>query len=98
MTNLRKQARGRDCQIRSPVCSFNSDESVLCHVRINGISGMGLKAPDLLAAVGCAPCHALVDTGRYQDVELTKDDRDLYLLKGVMRTQAMWIKEGLVKV
>lgn len=98
MSDLRKSARGRDCAIRSPVCSFNPEETVLAHVRMIGVSGMGSKAPDLLGAFSCARCHQLVDTGRYQDVELTKDDRDLYLLKGVMRTQAMWIKEGLVKV
>ena len=100
MTDFRREARGRECMIRSPVCSSNREETVLAHLRMVGISGMGLKAPDLLGAWSCARCHTLVDTGRYTapdgsyDVQLTRDDRDLLLLKGMARTQAQLIKEG----
>ena len=93
MTNLRKEARGRECQVRSPVCSFMPEETVLAHVRMVGISGMGIKAPDLLGAWACAACHTLCDTGRYGDVEMERDDRELLLLRGVMRTQARLIHE-----
>jgi hypothetical protein len=104
MTNLRKEARGRECMIRSVVCSHNPEETVLAHIRMAGISGMGIKAPDLLGAWSCARCHTLVDTGRYAledsegrelySVELTRDDRDLLLLKGMARTQAALLREG----
>jgi hypothetical protein len=36
----------------------------------------------------------LVDTGRYGDTELTRDDRDLLLLKGMARTQYELIRSG----
>ncbi len=94
MTNLREEARGRECQVRSPVCNFDSETTVLAHIRMSGISGMGYKAPDLLGAWCCSACHTLVDTGCYGDVELLPDDRDLLLLRGVMRTQAQLIREG----
>ena len=94
MINLRKEARGRECQVRTAVCTFDPQQTVLAHVRMQGISGLGLKAPDLLGAWACAACHTLVDTGRYGEVELTKDDRDLALLRGVMRTQYELIRSG----
>lgn len=97
MTDLTKEARGRDCEIRAPGCRYQPEYTVLCHVRMIDISGMGLKAPDLLGAFGCDHCHDYVDS---RDMGLTDDERDkrLYLLlQGVMRTQAMLIREGKVK-
>lgn len=93
MTDLRKEARGRDCQIRSEVCSHNREETVLAHIRMQGISGMGIKAPNLLGAWACYPCHQLVDTGRYGDVQMTREDRELLLLRGMARTQYQLIRE-----
>lgn len=95
--NLRNEARGRECQVRSPVCSAIPEQTVLAHVRMAGLSGMGIKAPDLFGAWCCAPCHQLVDTGRYGDTELMRDDRDLLLLKGMVRTQAALLREGKIK-
>ena len=37
--------------------------------------------------------HALVDFGRYLDTTMERDDRDLLLLRGIMRTQAQLIRE-----
>lgn len=88
--NLRKFAERKPCMIRVPsVCSFDPDKTVLCHVRMSGVSGMGLKAPDLLAAFGCAPCHAYVDANH--------EDSRVLLLEGVMRTQAYLIERSLIK-
>jgi hypothetical protein len=88
--NLRKYAEQKPCLIRVPqVCSFVPEQTVLCHVRMSGISGMNLKVPDLLAAFGCAPCHAYVDANH--------DDSELRLLQGVMRTQAYLIERNIVK-
>jgi hypothetical protein len=42
--NLRKAARGRGCMIRLPgICNHNSETTVLAHVRLAGVSGMGIK-------------------------------------------------------
>lgn len=93
-----RSAKGRECQIRSPYCCGNSETVVLCHLRMTGISGFGLKAPSQLAAFGCQPCHDFVD-GRgtmsaFKDFD--HNERRLYLLEGMARTQAIWIKEGLL--
>lgn len=95
MTDLRKDARGRGCLIRIPGhwCA-DPTRVVLCHIRMIGLSGTGLKAPDLLAAFGCDVCHKIVD-GQVKS-EFTYDQRRLLLLEGVMRTQAQWIERGIV--
>lgn len=92
MTDLRAYARGKPCQIRSPICNGNSDTVVLAHVRQIGVSGMGLKAPDLLGAWACSDCHRYVD----QLTHGGRADRDLMMLKGVMRTQNQLIKDGVL--
>lgn len=82
--------------IRVPgFCRGDTESTVLCHVRMIGISGMGLKAPDVLGAHGCAECHAVVDGQRKS--EYTKDQRRLMLLEGMVRTQYWLISEGYLK-
>jgi hypothetical protein len=88
--NLRRQAKGRGCQVRLPCCNFNSETTVLAHVRLPGISGMGLKSPDLLGAWACSACHEYVD--RHHD-----DETQRAFYEGVLRTQAQLIREGVVK-
>ena len=88
--NYRKEARGRDCQIRSRVCNHNPETSVLAH--ING-AGMGMKHNDLLAAISCSSCHAWVDYGFASD-GATREERDLVHLRGMFRTLQVWISEG----
>ncbi len=95
MTDLRKLARGADCQIRVPgICCGNNETVVLCHLRMTGISGFGLKAPDALASYGCQPCHDFVD-GRSHPNN-TAEYRRTLLLEGVARTQYLWIKAGIL--
>jgi len=89
--NLREQARGRDCQIRLPgVCNHDQATTVLAHYRMVGLSGMGMKSPDLCGAWACSACHAYVDTHR-------DDATARAFLEGIMRTIAALQKEGLLK-
>lgn len=91
MTNLRHEARGRDCQVRLPgCCNSNSETTVLAHVRKIGISGFGLKSPDLFGAWTCSACHAYVDT--HHD-----DATQIAFYEGVFRTQYQLQKLGVIK-
>jgi hypothetical protein len=93
--NLRANAEMRPCMIRIPeVCSHNDAETVLCHARLAGITGVGQKAPDLLGAWGCMHCHAEVDgrTRKVQDRGAVK----IAFYEGVLRTQNVLIREGRV--
>lgn len=85
--NLRAEARDRDCTIRLPhCCNFNPETTVLAHLRLIGISGFGIKAPDELGAFACSACHAYVDS--HHDAE-TK----IAFYEGIFRTQALLIRE-----
>jgi hypothetical protein len=89
MTNLRRQAIGRQCQIRLVGCQ--SEPVCLCHWRQSGISGIGIKSPDLLGAWGCSACHDQVDRAGRGDPNV-----QLAFAQGVFRTQAILIREGIV--
>jgi hypothetical protein len=96
VTDLRQEARGEQCTIRVPgICCGDPAKVVLCHVRIIGISGIGMKSPDALAAYGCHPCHDLVD-GRTK-TNYTLADRRLFLLEGMARTQHKLIQRGILR-
>lgn len=89
--NYRKEARGRECMVRIPgVCNFNPETTVLAH--LNG-GGMGRKRHDLHGAWCCSDCHDAID-GRGKAYVLRKDERELYHLEGVIRTQEALIAEG----
>lgn len=95
MTDLRKAARGRECQVRIPgVCNGNDETSVLAHVRLAGLCGTGIKPPDLIATIACSACHDEIDR-RTRLVDA--DYAHTCALEGMARTQAIWLKEGKVK-
>ncbi len=91
MTNLRRHARNKPCQVRLvAICSGNAAETVLAHVRLAGVSGAGMKSPDLLGAWACSRCHEVTEREKRDD----KIMRAYY--EGVIRTQNMLIEAGLV--
>lgn len=97
MSDLRKTAKGRACQVRIPgVCNGDPATVVLAHVRMAGLTGYGQKAPDVLGAHCCSACHDVVD-GRVRTVNWTRDDVLLMFMQGVMRTIGLLCREGLLK-
>lgn len=93
MANLRELARGEKCTIRLPgICNHDPETTVLCHVRLIGVSGMSDKAADLLGAWGCSACHAACDTSGPLDYE----KRRAALLEGTARTIHQLVKRGVV--
>jgi hypothetical protein len=81
--------------IRLPgICNHNSETTVLAHVRLAGVSGMGIKADDLLGAWACSACHDAID--RRSHTDLDRDAVRLAHLEGMVRTIAQLRKEGLV--
>lgn len=88
---LRKQAQGRECTIRIfTVCNGNPETSVLCHLSGGGI---GYKVDDRHAAIGCSSCHDEVDR---KTQKIPKIEADLAMYEAVIRTQSIWISEGLM--
>ena len=77
------------------VCNHNSETVVLAHYRLAGISGMGMKSPDLIGAWACSSCHDAIDRRAHTD--LARDFVQLAHLEGMARTIAQLVREGLVK-
>ena len=93
--NLRKQAKDRDCMVRlQGICNHNPETTVLAHIRMPGISGMGMKADDLLGAWACSSCHDAID--RRSHTDLDRDYVRLAHLEGMARTITILRKEGIV--
>lgn len=83
-----KLARGKDCMIRLPaVCNRNSETTVLAHLRLSGLSGMGMKVHSFLGAYACSACHSFVDA--HHD-----DKTKVAFYQGIFRTQAQLLKQG----
>lgn len=91
MTDLRKQARGRQCQVRlQNICNHNHETTVLAHVRLAGISGLGIKSPDILGTWACNSCHAYCDS--HHDAET-----NAAFAEGVYRTLNILWREGVLR-
>jgi hypothetical protein len=92
--NLRKLARGQECQARLPnVCNFNSETVVLAHVRDGGVAGMGIKPPDICGLWACSSCHDEIDR-RTRKIE-TKELKPM-VLDGLNRTLAILSRIGVI--
>lgn len=86
-------ARGRECTVRLPgICNFDPATTVLAHVRLPGLSGMGLKVDSRLGAWACSGCHDAID--RRAHLDLDRDYVRLAHYEGVLRTLAALIAEG----
>jgi hypothetical protein len=82
--------------IRLPdCCNGDAETTVLAHIRLIGVSGMGTKGPDVLAAFACSACHTAVDAGLRG---WTREQLQLAHWQGVGRTINYWLKNGMVKV
>ena len=79
--------------VRIPsVCNGDRETVVLAHVRLAGVSGMGIKAPDILAAYACSDCHDAID--RRAHLNLDRDHVRLAHLDGMVRTLEILWREG----
>ena len=78
--NLRKLARGQECQVRIyGICNRDDTTTVLAHIRRGGVGGMGFKPPDICSVWACSDCHNAID-GRAGIAS------DTDILEGICRT------------
>jgi hypothetical protein len=91
---LRKSARGQECQVRLyQICKGRDETVVLAHLGGGGVGGKGF---DIAASFCCFECHQVIDFAVKTNL-YTSDELRLAHLQGVMRTQSIWIKAGLLK-
>ena len=97
--DLRREARGRECQIRIPsICTGDSETVVLCHLHKPSISGgTGLKGNDLVATWGCRACHDVCD-GRSKTGLWTPEAIKIWFYEGICRTIVRLSDEGKITI
>ena len=90
-----RSARGQPCQIRIPgYCKPAPDNETTVFAHLNG-GGMSAKHENIHGAHACNVCHDIVD-GRHPVRELTKDEILLMFHQGVIRTQIIMIRDGIL--
>lgn len=95
MTDLRKLARGQPCMVRySAICNGDPATTVLAHVRMPGITGIGQKSPDILGSWCCSACH---DEADRRTRHLTLGVAQIGFYQGVLRTIYQLVKQGIIK-
>lgn len=95
MANLRKLAKGQECQVMIPdVCNGNPETTVLAHVYVKGMKGMGKKGPDLIGAWACYHCHMAIDG--HLKTPYNKETLQLFAYEGVIKTQVRLMEMGVV--
>lgn len=57
----RENARGKECTLRLPCCNFDTDTTVLSHIRLFGAAGVAEKPDDWFAVFACSACHDALD-------------------------------------
>lgn len=76
------------------ICNHNPETTVLAHIRMPGISGIGMKADDLIGAWACSSCHDAID--RRSHTDLDRDYVRLAHLEGMARTITILRNEGIL--
>ena len=91
--NFRREAKGRECQVRLPsICNHNPETVVLAHYRMAGLNGVGMKPDDIFGAWACSSCHDACDFRT--KTSYSRDELRLALVEGVLRTQRILRIEG----
>jgi len=94
--NLRKFAKGKECQVRIyGVCNYTEETTIWAHYALGGVSGMGMKPPDLCGSLCCSACHDVID-GRVKS-DLSRVQIESHMLHGMVRSMKI-IDENYVLV
>lgn len=97
MTPARKNAKGMPCTVCFPGCDPGPDNEnvVLCHLRMFGGGGTGLKPHDSEAVFGCMHCHDILDDRK--SVWLAEgDSRWEYIARALIRTLRLQREAGVI--
>lgn len=96
MSKIRKSAQDKPCDVRLPgICNFDNSTTVAAHIRIAGVTGVGMKPSDLLTVRACSACHDVMD-GRVK-TDFNPDFIRMCVYEGHLRTLIEYEKEGVVK-
>lgn len=89
---LRASAKGQLCTLRTCICNYDPETTVLAHLP-SPIKGMGNKGDDWHAVFACSACHDAMD--RHSPVEM---NWPAMRLRALRETQRIWFEMGLLKI
>ena len=89
---LRDSARGQLCTLRTCICNYNPETTVLAHLP-SSVSGMATKSDDWHAVFACSACHDAMDRRSPVETNWTA-----VRLRALQETQRIWFDMGLLKV
>lgn len=75
------------------ICNFNSETTVLAHLRRANVAGMGQKPPDTCGVWACSSCHDEIDR-RTRERDTKEIDGDL--LDALVRQLAWYDKHEIL--
>jgi hypothetical protein len=98
MTPARKNAKGQPCTLRFPGCypGPENEQVQLCHLRMLGGGGTGLKPHDSEAVFGCTHCHDLLDGRRRLVPELAHEFTWERILRALIETWRLQREAGVL--
>ncbi len=94
--DFRKEARGRECQVKIAKQCSGQETTVLAHIPNKSLvgAGMGMKPHDIFGSHCCSACHDIVD-GRAPSQWNCLEVR-IAMYEGVLKTQNILLKEGKI--
>ncbi len=93
VNKIRASARDQDCQVRLyGICNFDPATTVLAHL---GGAGLSMKGYDIQGSYACSRCHDCID--QRTPCSYSQNELRLAHLEGMVRTQDLMIKQGLIK-
>ena len=95
LKKIRESARGQSCQLNSPYCTYNDEQTVFCHYAEPGEKGIGLKPDDSSGFYGCEQCHSWID-GRIP-TKFNDPDKLPLIFRACRRTWRLLITEGVLR-
>jgi hypothetical protein len=97
VSKITESARGQNCTVRLPGCSFDPATTVFAH--ISGVRfghGTGIKTK--LGAYACHKCHDLLDSRMPRPPGMTKQDVKLAHFEGMAETMLRLDEKGLINL
>ncbi len=99
-TKYTRSAKGKPCQVRVPgVCREAPENDTTVSAHLNGAGG-GMKSLDIHIAYACFYCHNWLDGGYITSrvFSVPRQERDLLHLEAIIRTQAIMVEDGILKL
>jgi hypothetical protein len=90
-----KSAKGQDCTVNYPGCSFQDGTTRFAHLR-NNTTGYGTKEQNIHGAYACQHCEDIYSG--LSNTNLPYFSIELHFLQAIIKTQKEMIKNGVLRL